>query len=66
MSADNELISKAKSGDDKALGELVERYMDFSREKAKGYASSGLEYDDIVQEGMESKRHGHGYDRRRR
>lgn len=52
MSADNELISKAKSGDDRALAELVERYMGFSKEKAKGYASSGLEYDDTVQEGM--------------
>lgn len=52
MIEDNELIFKAKSGDDKALGELVERYMLFAREKAKGYSSSNLEFDDIVQEGM--------------
>ncbi|MGN0464094.1 MAG: sigma-70 family RNA polymerase sigma factor [Acutalibacteraceae bacterium] len=52
MISDNELILKARNGDDRALRELVERYMSFSREKAKGYTSSGLEYDDIVQEGM--------------
>lgn len=52
MYEDDELIFKAKNGDDKSLGELVEKYMRFSREKAKGYISSGLEFDDIVQEGM--------------
>lgn len=52
MIDDNELIFKAKNGDDKALSELVEKYLSFAGEKAKGYVSSGLEFDDIVQEGM--------------
>ena len=52
MISDSELIFKAKSGDDKSLGELVEKYMSFAREKALGYSNSGLEFDDIVQEGM--------------
>lgn len=52
MTKDIELILKARNGDDEALTELVKIYMDFAREKAKGYISSNIEYDDLVQEAM--------------
>lgn len=52
MSKEIELILKARSGDDVALTELVKVYMSFAREKAKGYVSSNIEYDDLVQEAM--------------
>lgn len=52
MHIDDELILNARRGDDKSLSILVEKYMEFAREKAKGFVSSPLEYDDIVQEAM--------------
>ena len=52
MTVENELILKARNGDDAALTQLVKTYMDFAREKAKGYVSSDIEYDDLVQEAM--------------
>lgn len=52
MSDDNELVALAKAGDKKARNELSERYMLLAQEKAKGYLSSGLEFDDLVQEAM--------------
>lgn len=52
MIKDIDLILKARNGDDEALSELVKVYMAFAREKAKGYVSSDIEYDDLVQEAM--------------
>lgn len=52
MNDENILIANALGGNDKAMSELVEKYMAFASEKAKGFISSPLEYDDIVQEAM--------------
>lgn len=52
MCLDNELIAASRNGDDEALQILAGRYMDFAFEKAKGFVSSQIEYDDIVQEAM--------------
>lgn len=52
MCKDKELILKARSGNSEAMDQLVHIYMSFAKEKAKGYVSSAIEYDDLVQEGM--------------
>lgn len=52
MCEDNELIIASRSGDDDALRKLSSKYMKFALEKAKGFTSSPMEYDDIVQEAM--------------
>lgn len=52
MCIDNELIAASRNGDDEALQKLSRKYMDFALEKAKGFVSSPIEYDDIVQEAM--------------
>lgn len=52
MRIDDELISLARDGDDKAMDELVERYLTFAKDKAKSFIPCPLEYDDIVQEAM--------------
>lgn len=52
MCEDNELIIASRSGDDDALRKLSAKYMDFALEKAKGFTSSPIEYDDIVQQAM--------------
>ena len=49
---DNELIEASRNGDDEAFQKLVIKYMDYASQKAKGFVSSPLEYDDIVQEAM--------------
>ena len=52
MDDENRLITDALGGNDKAMRELAQKYMAFAGEKAKGFVSSSLEYDDIVQEAM--------------
>lgn len=52
MCGDVELITASRNGDDEAFQFLVSEYMKFAREKAKGFISSNMEYDDIVQEAM--------------
>lgn len=52
MDNDSELIIASRNGDNEALQALSQRYMSFALEKAKGFTSSAIEYDDIVQEAM--------------
>lgn len=52
MDKDSELITASRNGDNEALQALSQKYMDFALEKAKGFTSSAIEYDDIVQEAM--------------
>lgn len=50
---DNTLVSKAKSGDTAALTLLIQRYSDAILRKAKSFKGlSGIESDDLYQEGM--------------
>lgn len=50
---DNTLVSLAKSGDTKALTQLIERYSKIILQKAKSFKGlSGIESDDLHQEGM--------------
>ncbi len=52
MREDVELIIAWRNGDSQALQKLAGKYMSFALEKAKGFVSSPVEYDDIVQEAM--------------
>ncbi len=50
---DNTLVSLAKSGDTKALSQLIERYSKTILQKAKSFKGlCGIEFDDLYQEGM--------------
>lgn len=49
---DDVLASLAKSGDDTALVDLIERYAPFVRAKARSFAKGTLDVDDLFQEGM--------------
>lgn len=50
---DNALVSLAKSGDTKALTQLIERYSTVVLKKAQSFKGlSGIESDDLYQEGM--------------
>lgn len=50
---DNTLVSLAKSGDTKALTQLIERYSKVILQKAKSFKGlCGIEFDDLYQEGM--------------
>ncbi len=46
------LISKCKSGDEKALTELIARYTPMIRRTAGGFSAVTLDADDMAQEGM--------------
>lgn len=49
---DEEIIIAAKSGNDKALEYLINKYKNFVRAKAKAYFLVGADKEDIIQEGM--------------
>ena len=50
--ADATLVMSARSGDDSALCELLNKYRSFARVKARSYFLVGADREDIVQEGM--------------
>ncbi|MQA99708.1 MAG: RNA polymerase sporulation sigma factor SigH [Actinobacteria bacterium] len=49
---DNELVTRAREGNDRAIDELLNRYRNFARSKARSYFLAGSDRDDVVQEGM--------------
>jgi RNA polymerase sporulation-specific sigma factor len=49
---DDELVLAARSGDDNALCDLLNKYRAFARVKARSYFLVGADREDIVQEGM--------------
>ena len=49
---DDELVLRARAGDDTALEHLLNRYKNFARVKARSYFLIGADKEDIVQEGM--------------
>jgi RNA polymerase sporulation-specific sigma factor len=49
---DNELVTQARGGNDRAIDELLNRYRNFARSKARSYFLAGSDRDDVVQEGM--------------
>ncbi|MFN2521826.1 MAG: RNA polymerase sporulation sigma factor SigH [Mycobacteriales bacterium] len=49
---DDDLVLAARSGDDGALSELLNKYRAFARVKARSYFLVGADREDIVQEGM--------------
>jgi RNA polymerase sporulation-specific sigma factor len=49
---DDELVMAARSGDDSALCDLLNKYRAFARVKARSYFLVGADREDIVQEGM--------------
>lgn len=49
---DDELVLAARSGDDAALADLLNKYRAFARVKARSYFLVGADREDIVQEGM--------------
>ncbi|MDQ3951399.1 MAG: RNA polymerase sporulation sigma factor SigH [Actinomycetota bacterium] len=51
-SGDEELVGRARSGDDKAIETLLHRYRHYARAKARTYFLAGADREDIVQEGM--------------
>jgi RNA polymerase sporulation-specific sigma factor len=50
--SDDDLVLAARSGDDSALCELLNKYRAFARVKARSYFLVGADREDIVQEGM--------------
>ena len=51
-SGDEELVDRAREGDDKAIETLLHRYRHYARAKARTYFLAGADREDIVQEGM--------------
>jgi RNA polymerase sporulation-specific sigma factor len=49
---DEELVTLYQNGDQAAVEELLDRYRNFTRMKARSYFLAGADKDDIVQEGM--------------
>jgi RNA polymerase sporulation-specific sigma factor len=49
---DDELVMAARSGDENALCDLLNKYRAFARVKARSYFLVGADREDIVQEGM--------------
>ncbi|MGI8774660.1 MAG: RNA polymerase sporulation sigma factor SigH [Actinomycetota bacterium] len=49
---DNELVTIVRSGDDRSLEVLLNRYRNFARSKARSYFLAGSDKEDVVQEGM--------------
>jgi RNA polymerase sporulation-specific sigma factor len=49
---ETELLLRARSGDDRAVDELLDRYRTLARMKARSYFLLGGDRDDVVQEGM--------------
>jgi RNA polymerase sporulation-specific sigma factor len=50
--ADEELISRHRDGDERAMDALLTRYRNFARSKARSYFLVGADKEDIVQEAM--------------
>jgi RNA polymerase sporulation-specific sigma factor len=50
--SDDELVLAARSGDENALCDLLNKYRAFARVKARSYFLVGADREDIVQEGM--------------
>ena len=50
--SDEELVAKARAGDEVALEGLLNRYRHYARAKARTYFLAGADREDIVQEGM--------------
>jgi RNA polymerase sporulation-specific sigma factor len=50
--ADEDLVDRFREGDQRAVEELLERYRNFTRLKARSYFLAGADRDDIIQEGM--------------
>ena len=50
--ADEQLLLQIKGGDGVALDQLINKYKNFVRAKAKTYFLVGADKEDIVQEGM--------------
>jgi RNA polymerase sporulation-specific sigma factor len=51
-SSDEEIVERARSGDERAIESLLVRYRHYARAKARTYFLAGADRDDIVQEGM--------------
>jgi RNA polymerase sporulation-specific sigma factor len=49
---DNDLVRAVRDGDDRALEQLLARYRNFARSKARSYFLAGSDKEDVVQEGM--------------
>jgi RNA polymerase sporulation-specific sigma factor len=49
---DETLVDRARSGDERALEGLLNRYRHYARAKARTYFLAGADKEDIVQEGM--------------
>ncbi len=49
---DEDFVSKARTGDERACECLVGRYRSFVETKARAYFLAGADHDDVVQEGM--------------
>lgn len=49
---DEGLVARSWNGDDRALSELLHRYRNFVRQKARSYFLVGADREDVVQEGM--------------
>jgi RNA polymerase sporulation-specific sigma factor len=49
---DEELVERARGGDEKSLETLLHRYRHYARAKARSYFLAGADREDIVQEGM--------------
>ena len=50
--SDEQLVGRAKDGDDEALTALIQRYAPFVRMRAGAYGVKELDADDLYQEGM--------------
>ena len=50
--SDEEIVERARSGDERAIESLLVRYRHYARAKARTYFLAGADRDDIVQEGM--------------
>ncbi len=50
--SDEELVERAREGNDRAIETLLSRYRHYARAKARSYFLAGADREDIVQEGM--------------
>jgi RNA polymerase sporulation-specific sigma factor len=50
--SDEEIVERARSGDERAIENLLVRYRHYARAKARTYFLAGADRDDIVQEGL--------------
>ena len=49
---ENQIVERAKEGDERALNYILGKYSNLVRYKARSYFLIGAEYDDLIQEGM--------------